>query len=139
MTDEPAYGIWRHWKGHPYQVLFVAYLLRETPEESHLYLFGARCSTNGPDDGRTLTVGVHTARPDASYPIAYPTTGVWEPPEGARGVVYVGLTLDGEPKPGHRVRVRELGEFTGTVEVDDAAVPRFTFLAEEWHPRMTTP
>lgn len=78
-------GVYRHWKGHLYQVLLCA-----------------RDSGNGPGNGRTV-------------------------------VVYVGLTLDGTPTPGLRVRVRPLAEFVELVTgTGGDPVPRFEFVAEEW-------
>lgn len=89
MTADYPTGIWRHWKGHLYQVLFCA-----------------RDATNGPGEGRTM-------------------------------VVYIGLTLDGTPTPGLRVRARDLAQWHETVEVGPGdARSRFTYVGAEWDPGM---
>ncbi len=123
-------GVWRHWKGHLHQVLFTVALLPAAPGDLRLHLFDAACSTNGTDGGRTLDVAVRLARPDVFHTVAYPASGFWEPPS-REGVAYIGLTLDGDPTPGLRPRVRDLGEFTGTVDVGTGWLPRFEYLGAE--------
>lgn len=134
---EPARGVWRHHKGHLYQLLHPCALSHAHWDGAFLY--PALWSSNGPCEGAAISVeAVPWKGAEGGVRIlAHPTTEDVEWGDGNRGVVYIGLTLDGEPKPGHRVRVCDLPHWDATVAAPGGhAAPRFRYLGSEWHPKM---
>jgi len=147
MTEVQS-GIYRHYKGHLYQVLFCVDLYCAQPVIGHVdparELFRARDSTNA-TEGRGMIVDAVCILDDIFVSgdlrlTAWPVPAVEDDPnrptcelaDSRPGVVYIGLTLDGDPKPGLRPRVRDLEEFTGMVDVGGERVPRFRFVGQEW-------
>lgn len=124
MTALPS-GIWRHHRGHLYQVLFGVELLGGGNPGSDRAGLEAVDATNGSRCGSRLYV---------SNGWAWPV----EPDEitmAVRAVVYVGVTLEGEPKPGPRLRVREEWQFVEPVVWPDGEIrPRFEFVGPCWPP-----
>lgn len=131
-------GVYRHWRGHLYQVLAVARVARFTPGRGGLELFHGQWAGNDRFGGRRMAV---TAAPDPTAPHdvhAYATPvgdGEWWSDDDC-AVAYIGLELCGRPTPGLRIRLRGLAEFTEGVDVGGRAVPRFDPLGGEWHPGM---
>ena len=134
MTDTPAVreGVWRHHKGHLYWVFRTAHLTHAG--HGGLVVMHAQWAGNDPYGGCEMHVEALPWPEDPARVrlLAHPAEGTSWGAADRFGVVYMGMTLAGTPKPGLRPRVRGLGEFTDTVERDGRRVPRFEYLAREW-------